>query len=160
MTTALFAGTFDPPTLGHLNLIKRSGGLCNKLFVAIAENSSKPNPLFTIAERRTLLETICKPYPHVQIVSFSSLTTDFAKENNVDFLIRGLRSAADFEAEARMAAANRKLSGIETLFLIAEEQTALISSTLIREIGKFGRRLHGYVPPEIENEVFERLSRS
>jgi pantetheine-phosphate adenylyltransferase len=160
MKTALLAGTFDPPTLGHLNLIQRSKALCDKLLVGIAENSAKPSPLFSVAERKALLETICKPYPHVEIVSFSSLTAVFAKENNVDFLLRGLRSSCDFEIEARMAAANRKLGGSETLFLIAEEDTAHISSTLIREIGKFGRRLNDYVPSEIENEIFNRLSRS
>ncbi len=160
MKVALFPGSFDPPTLGHLNIIKRSQSMCDKLFVAIGTNASKPDELFNIKERKTMLEKICTPFSHVEVVSYSTLTVEFAKANKVDFLLRGLRTVCDFEAEVSMAVANQKLSGIDTVFLIADEKMAHISSTLICEIGKFNRRLHDFVPQEIENEVFKRLSLS
>ncbi len=159
MKTALFPGTFDPPTLGHADLIRRSQPICNKLYVGIATNSAKPGDLFTIEERQAMLKTICKPYPHVEVVTFSTLVVDFAKQNKVDFLIRGLRAFSDFEFEARMALANRRLSGIETVFLMADERVGHISSTLIRELGRYKSRLHDFVPAEIEPQVFERVSR-
>lgn len=159
MKTALFPGTFDPPTLGHLDLIRRSKSICDKLYVGIAINSAKRSDLFTIEERQAMLKTICKQFPHVEVVTFSTLVVDFAKQKNVDFLIRGLRAFADFEYEARMALANRRLSGIETLFLMADEKIGHISSTLIRELGKYKSRLHEFVPAEIEPQVFERVSR-
>lgn len=155
---ALFAGTFDPPTLGHLDIIQRSRAICDQLFVAVAENPSKQATLFNALERKALLEKICAPYPHVKVVISSALTATFAKDNNIDFLLRGLRTASDFEVETRMAIANRNLSGTDTLFLIADPKAAHISSTLIREIGKFNGRLHDYVPHEIENEIFNRIA--
>ncbi len=159
MKKALFPGTFDPPTLGHADLIRRSKSICDKLYVGIATNSAKPSDLFTVEERKKMLETICKPYPHVEVVTFATLVVDFAKEHNVDFLIRGLRAFSDFEYEVRMALANRRLSGIETLFLMADERVGHISSTLIRELGRLKSRLHDFVPAEIEEQVFLRVSK-
>jgi pantetheine-phosphate adenylyltransferase len=158
MKTALFPGTFDPPTLGHVDLIRRSQQICNKLYVGIAVNSAKPSDLFSIEERLSMLKVICKPYSHVEVTTFSTLVVEFAKKNNVDFLLRGLRAFSDFEYEARMALANRCLSGIETVFLMADEKVGHISSTLIRELGRFKSRLHDFVPAQIEAQVFERTS--
>jgi pantetheine-phosphate adenylyltransferase len=157
MKTALFPGTFDPPTLGHIDLIRRSKPICDKLYVGIATNSAKHSDLFSIQERQSMLKTICKPFPHVEVTTFSTLVVEFAKEKNVDFLIRGLRAFSDFEYEVRMALTNRHLSGIETLFLMADEKVGHISSTLIRELGKYQSRLHDFVPAEIEAQVFERV---
>ena len=105
-----------------------------------------------------MLNTICKPYSHVEVISFAGLAVECAKQNHVSFLIRGLRASSDFEYESNMALTNRKLSDLETIFLIADEKVTHISSTLIRELGKFKRRLHDFVPIEIEDEIFKKLS--
>lgn len=159
MKKALFPGTFDPPTLGHLDIIRRSTSICDKLYIGIAVNTKKTNTLFTPHEREAMLHKICKPFSHVEIVQFSTLAVEFAKQNQVNFLLRGLRAFSDFEAEFRMALANRKLSGIETAFLMADERTSHISSSLIRELGHFKSRLHDFVPQEIEDMIFQRLTK-
>ena len=137
MKKALFPGTFDPPTLGHIDIIRRSASICDKLYVGIAVNSFKTDALFSIEEKEAMLKKICKPYPHTEVVHFSCLVIEFAKQNQIDYLIRGLRAFSDFEYEFRMALANRHLSGIETVFLMADERVAHISSTLIRELGHY-----------------------
>ena len=159
MKTALFPGTFDPPTLGHIDVIRRSSQICDKLYIGIAINSAKADDLFSIEERRSMLHTICKSFPHVEVVTFETLVVTFAKNHKVDFLLRGLRAFSDFEYEARMALTNRRLSGIETVFLMADERVGHISSTLIRELGRFKSRLHEFVPEEIEEQIFNRVSK-
>ncbi len=159
MKKALFPGTFDPPTLGHIDIIKRSATICDRLYVGIAMNAFKPEALFSLQEKEAMLKKICKPYPYAEVVHFSTLVVEFAKQNQIDFLIRGLRAFSDFEYEFRMALANRHLSGIETVFLMADERVAHISSTLIREIGRYKSRLHEFVPKEIEEQVFSKLSK-
>jgi pantetheine-phosphate adenylyltransferase len=160
MKKALFPGSFDPPTLGHVDILKRSASVCDKLYVGIAVNSTKRQDLFTPEEKIQMLKTIASPFPHVEVVSFTGLVVEYAKQHNIDFLLRGLRAFSDFEYEFRMALTNRTISGIETLFLMSDERTTHISSTLIRELARYKSRLHQFVPEEIENEVFQRLSSS
>lgn len=160
MKKALFPGTFDPPTLGHIDLIRRSQQICDKLYVGIAVNAVKTDALFSVEERRKMLQTICAPYPHVEVVTFSTLVVEFAKQHSVNFLLRGLRAFSDFEYEVRMALANRRLSGIETIFLMADEKLGHISSTLIRDLVRYKSRLLDFIPAEIESQVFERLSKN
>lgn len=159
MKTAFFTGTFDPPTLGHLDIIERSQSLCDKLYVGIGINSAKENTLFSTEERKAMLVKICKRYPHIEVVAFEGLAAEFAKQHQVNFFIRGLRAFSDFEYESDMALANRKLSGTDTVFLMADERVGHIRSTLIRELGKFRSRLHDFIPSEIEDEVFKKLSK-
>lgn len=149
----LLPGTFDPPTLGHLDLIERAKKLCDHLVVAIALKPSK-NSFFSIEERIHLIQKIA---PHTEIVSFHGLIADLAKQIGATYLIRGIRGISDFECETQMAIANRRLSGIETLFLIADEKHTQISSTLIREIAFFGGTLRDFVPPSIEEEILHKL---
>lgn len=150
---ALFPGTFDPPSLGHLDIIKRSAMICDKLYIGIAENINKPAGMFTLPQRKEMLKVITKGIPQVEIISFSGLVIDWAAKNNVNFLIRGLRAFSDFEYEFRMALANRKMSGIETLFLMSDPNYSHISSSLIREIASFGHSLHDFVPDELEKMI-------
>jgi pantetheine-phosphate adenylyltransferase len=158
MRKALFPGTFDPPTFGHLDVIRRSVSICDRLYIGIAINSTKEkSSLFSPEERGELLRKIAKEFPHVEVVLFEGLVVDFAREHKIDFLIRGLRAFSDFEYEFRMALMNRAMSGIETVFLMADPQLAHLSSTLIREVGHHKMRLHSFIPEAIEAEVFGRI---
>ncbi|HKY99809.1 MAG TPA: pantetheine-phosphate adenylyltransferase [Rhabdochlamydiaceae bacterium] len=159
MKKALFPGSFDPPTLGHLDIIKRSAPICDQLIIAVALNPEKAKRAsFTVDEKKQMLQTMTKGLVYVEVVSFSGLVVDFAKKNQINFLIRGLRTYSDFEYEFKMALANRKVSGIETLFLMASENLGHISSSIIREFAKHQHRLHEFVPSEIEDKIFKRLS--
>lgn len=155
---ALFPGTFDPPTLGHLDIIQRASKLCDELYVAVASDSAKAASAFSIEERLEFLKTICRPYSHVKVVNFSGLAVGFAKSIEATYLVRGLRAYSNLESEFRMALANRKLAAVETLFLLAGEHYEHISSTLIREIGMCNQSLELFVPTEIEKAVRQRLA--
>lgn len=156
--TALFPGSFNPPTKGHLDVIRRASFLADRLLVAVAYNSEKGEGPFSPSERKAMLEALTKDLDNVEVVVFRGLVVDFAKERGVDFLVRGLRAFSDFDYEFQMALANRKMNGIETVFLMADQVHFHISASLIREIGGFGRRLHEFVPEEIEEIVYQRLS--
>lgn len=158
MTTALFAGSFDPPSLGHLDIIQRASQLYTKLYVGVAINKNKAKGLLSAFEKVELLKKITDSLPNVEVVSFEGLVVDFAKKNNVSVLIRGLRPFQNFEHEYSMARANKNMSGIETVFLLANEESAYISSSLIREIAGFGKRLHGLVPVQIETEIYLKVN--
>ena len=159
MKRALFPGTFDPPTLGHLDLIERATKTCDELFVGVANNLNKSTrTLFSVTERMEMLEKLVRAHPQVKICSFTGLVVEFAKKNQIHFLIRGLRAYSDFEYEFTMALANRKMGNIETVFLMADERLAHISATLIRELAFYQIRLHDFIPKEIEERVFKRLA--
>ena len=145
----IFPGTFDPPTLGHLDIIQKGMQICDHLIIAIAVKPDKKQ-LFSVEERMEMLKRIAQK---VEIVSFHGLVVDLAREKKASFLIRGLRTFSDFEYEFQMAQANRKLSGIETLFLMADDRHTQISSSLIREIAHFKGSLKGFVPEEIESLI-------
>jgi pantetheine-phosphate adenylyltransferase len=154
----LFAGSFDPPTLGHLDLIERAAKICDQLYVGIAVNSKKKHPTFSIVERYAMLTELCHSLKHVKIVEFEGLAVEFAKENKVDFLVRGLRSPSDFDSEMQMAMSNKVISRIDTVFLIANPLYIHISSTLIHEIAHGGHRLHQFVPESVEDAVYTRIT--
>lgn len=156
MRKALFSGSFDPPTLGHLDIIIRGAHLCDKLYVAVAVNTRKQEKLLPIEERVHMLRALTESITQVEVVSFSGLVIEFANANGVEFLLRGLRTAVDLEHEFEMALANRKMSGIETLFLMADERHAHISSSLIREIAKSGRHLERFVPQSVAEAIYKR----
>jgi pantetheine-phosphate adenylyltransferase len=157
--TALFPGTFDPPSLGHLDIIRKAGLICDHLIIAVAvKPDKKNNSLFSPEEKMEMLRLITKSNPQIEIAHFHGLIVDFAKEKNASFLIRGLRAFSDFEYEFQMAFANRVLSGIETVFLMADEKHTQISSTLIREIAYFKGPLHEFVPHEIEPLIRKKFS--
>lgn len=156
---ALFPGTFNPPTLGHLDIIRRASKICDELHIAIALNTEKEEGIFNPNERKAMILDLTKDLPNVEISSFTGLVVDYAKTHNIDFIVRGLRAFSDFEYEFRMALANRKLTGIETVFLMADQGSFHISSSLIKEIGGLGHRLNGFVPDEIEEIVYQRLVR-
>ena len=154
MKKAVFAGTFDPPTLGHLELIQKASILCDELIIAI---SSKPTKkfIFSNQEKTEMLKIIA---PQAQIKIAPGLIADFAKEQSASFPIRGLRSFSDMDEEFQMANVNRRLGSLETIFLMTGSAHTHISSTLIREIAHFKGPLHHLVPEEIEAMIRKKFA--
>jgi pantetheine-phosphate adenylyltransferase len=159
MKKVIFPGTFDPPTFGHLNVAKRASQLFDYVYIAIGANSLKDSPFFTIEERVQLLKAITHEIPNIEIITFSGLLVDFAQQLGVNAILKAVRSASDFDYENIQAQMNQKLADIETMFLVADERYRYISSSLIREIASYGKRLHAFIPPGIEQMVFDRLSK-
>ena len=155
--TAVFPGSFDPPTLGHLDIIHRALAACDRLIVSVGHNPHKDNGVFSADERVEMITKMVAAEPSVEVRKFSGLVVDFAAEVGADYLVRGLRAFSDFEYEFKMALANRKMSGLETLFLMADSRHAHISSSLIRDIGRYGRDLSEFVPEAVHREIVERL---
>ena len=133
MKRALFPGSFDPITNGHYDIIKRGIKLFDEVIVAIGINADKKY-MFSLEERKTFIEEAFKDEPKIKVVTYKGLTVDFCKENDVDFILRGLRNPADFEFEKAIAHTNRKLSKIETVFLLTAAKTSFISSSIVRDV--------------------------
>ncbi|MEO8194679.1 MAG: pantetheine-phosphate adenylyltransferase [Gemmatimonadales bacterium] len=148
-TVAIYAGSFDPITRGHEDLIRRSCEFVDTLVVAVATNSSK-KPLFTPEERVDLIRRAAGEDPCVEVRQFQGLLVDFAREVGASLIIRGLRAVSDFEYEFQMALMNRNLSpGLETVFMVPSVETTYISSSIIREIAQYGGNLDGLVHPAV-----------
>lgn len=146
MRTAIYAGTFDPITNGHLDIIQRSARLFNKLLVAVAQNPSK-QPLFSLTERVSLVEQACANLANVRVIGFSGLLAELASNHNATTLIRGIRGTDDIEYEIQLAQLNNKLAGnLETLFLPPAVEWRYLSSTMVREIHKHGGEVAPFVP--------------
>lgn len=151
--TAIYPGTFDPITNGHLDLIHRASRLYKKVIVAVAESRGK-QPLFALEERVTLIEGVVDEFPNVQVIGFNNLLVECAKQHGASVILRGLRAVSDFEYEFQMAGMNRRLApDIETVFLTPAEQYEFISSSMIREIA----RLNGDVSSFVADSVKDRL---
>jgi pantetheine-phosphate adenylyltransferase len=133
MRRALFPGSFDPITLGHYDIIKRGVHLFDEVIVAIGINADKKY-MFSIEERQRFIEEAFKDEPKVKVVTYEGLTIDFCKQIDAQFILRGLRNPADFEFEKAIAHTNRKLSGIETVFLLTAAKTSYISSSIVRDV--------------------------
>ncbi len=153
---ALYPGSFDPPTNGHMDLIERASQLFDKLIVAVATNTAKQG-LLSIDERIEMLKAITGTIPNVVVTSFVGLTADFARECDAVAVVRGLRVMSDFEFEMTMAITNQKLNpSLETVCLMPSEPHLFLSSRIVREIARFGGDLSELVPPEIEQAIRER----
>lgn len=156
MAIAIYPGTFDPATLGHLDLISRAAKLFDEVIVGVAENRDK-TPLFTLEERVEMLKQAANGLDNVSVIGFNNLLIDCAREYNADTILRGLRAVSDFEYEFQLAAMNRHLDpGIETTFLTPSESYAFLSSTLIKEVASLGGDVSEFVPPQ----VIEALKRA
>lgn len=152
MRKAVFPGSFDPVTLGHVDVIKRAIPLFDELVIAIGVNDSKKYR-FTLEERLSFIKETFKEFPSVKITSYSGLTTEFCKEVNADFILRGLRNPADFEFEKAIAITNRKLTGIDTVFLLTSADTSFISSSIVRDILKHNGDLTNFAPEAVINAI-------
>ena len=147
MQRAVYPGTFDPMTMGHVDLVKRASKLFDSVIIAIASSDSK-KPMFTLEERIEIGNKIFADDPKVEVVGFSGLLVNFAKENNANILIRGLRVVADFEYEFQLANMNRAMSpDIESVFLTPKEEYSYISSSLVKEIATMGGDVDRFVDP-------------
>ena len=143
--TALFPGTFDPFTIGHAALVRRALSIVDELYIAIGINIGK-HTMLTLDERMERISALYKDEPRIHVVSYEGLTTDFAQSIGAQFIIRGVRSSVDFEYERSIADVNRMLTGIDTLLLISEPQYAAISSSMVRELARFGKDISPYLP--------------
>ncbi len=160
MDTALFPGSFDPVTNGHLDVISRAHKLCRRLVVAVAENESKTG-LFPLAERQRLLRESCRPYANVEVAAFDGLLIEAVNHFRADAVIRGLRAISDFEYEFQMAMMNRELnSACETLFLMPSPAYSFLSSRMIKEIARLGGDIAAFVPPPVAAAMGQRFGRS
>lgn len=155
---ALYPGSFDPVTLGHVDVIARGAALFDELWIAIGRNSTK-QPSFTVEERLAQLEAVVADAKlRARVVAFDGLVVDFARQNQIGCLLRGLRSSQDFDYELPMAQLNRKLApAIETAFVVPTPEHAFISAHLVREAGRHGATLRGLVPECIRAQVEQRL---
>ncbi|MEW6771715.1 MAG: pantetheine-phosphate adenylyltransferase [Bacillota bacterium] len=153
MRIAIYPGSFDPITNGHLDVITRACTLFDRVIIAVAENPQK-KPLFSIAERLRMLRRVLADFSKVEVDSYEGLTVEYARKRGACAIIRGLRVISDFETEFVMALTNKKLAPeIETLFLMTEAQYSFISSSAVKELAFYGGCLKGMVPPEIEAEL-------
>ena len=158
MTRALYAGTFDPPTFGHLDLVERGAGLFDHLVVAIAENSRKA-PLLTTEERVALIRANAAGLANVEVVTFSGLVVDYARDHGIDVLLRGLRTVSDFEYEYQMALTNRALEpSIDTAFVMPSQEYAFLSSSLIKEVMSNGGDASRWLPDDVAVAVRSKLA--
>ena len=156
MKIGVYPGTFDPVTNGHLDIIKRSSCLFDKLYVLVANNMNKKT-LFTVEERVNLLKEVTKEYENIEIVTSSMLTVDFAKSVNANAMVRGLRMVSDFEYELQLATINKCLSSeVETVFIMSSHEYSFLSSSSVKEIAKFGSDVSQFVPTSVEKALKEK----
>ena len=155
MTVAVYPGSFDPVTLGHLDIIKRASRTVDKLIVGVLNNGGK-HPLFTIDERVDMLKEVTRDIPNVKIMSFSGLLVDFARQTESTVIVRGLRAISDFDYELQMAQTNRKMNPeVDTMFLATSLEYAYLSSTTVKEVAFFDGDIREFVP----NQVVESVQR-
>lgn len=160
MKRAIYAGSFDPVTNGHLDVIERAARLCDEVIIAVAFNPEKRG-LFTPDERVALLRSVTNHLTNVRVTSFHGLLVEFARQQQASAVIRGIRAVSDFEFEFQMALMNRRLSPtLETLFLMPKEEYSYVSSRLVKEVASLGGDVSHFVPPVVAGALREKFARS
>ncbi len=159
MAVAVYPGSFDPVTYGHLDIIRRSGKLFDRVIVGVLQNNAK-SPLFSVEERVNILEKVTEEIPNVEIRPFCGLSVEFVQECRADVIVRGLRAITDFEYELQMAQTNRVLApDVDTVFLTTSLEYAYLSSTTVKEVASFGGDISKFLPPYVAEKVKERLGK-
>ncbi|MDR0897872.1 MAG: pantetheine-phosphate adenylyltransferase [Oscillospiraceae bacterium] len=159
MKTILYPGSFDPVTIGHLDIIERAAALFDRLLVGVLHNPGKPGGLFTVPERLELLRLATAHLGNVEVVAHAGLLVDAVKALGADAVLRGVRGFADWENEAAMAAVNRRIGEVETLLLPASPGVGAVSARWVREIGQFGGDISALVPEAVAEKVRQKLGR-
>jgi pantetheine-phosphate adenylyltransferase len=158
MRHCIYPGTFDPITCGHIDVLSRAARLFDRVTVAIADNQGK-EPLFTAEERLAMIRPNVAPFPNVSVTTFGGLLVDFALEQKADAIIRGLRALSDFEFEFNMALMNRHLQPmIETIFVMPNEQFSYTSSSLVKQVARYGGQVGHFVPPNVAEALRKAFS--
>jgi len=157
LRTAIYPGSFDPPTLGHRDLIVRAEKLVDRLIVGVLHNPAKQST-FSVDERTEMLRELTRDLPGVEVAAFNGLLVDFARQQSAQFIVRGVRAFSDFEYEFQMALMNRKLNAdLETVFLMPKEEYSVVSSRMVREVGSMGGDISGLVPEAFVERIAARL---
>jgi len=157
---AVVPGSFDPITNGHLDIIKRAADVFDVIYVAVLNNSSK-NPLFSIDERMELIKEVTKEIPNIRIESSTGLLVEYAKAKNAKAIVRGLRAVSDFEYEMQITSMNRYLDeSIETFFIMTKNQYSFLSSSIVKEVARYGGTVTGLVPEIVENALLEKYNKA
>ncbi len=157
MATAVCPGSFDPPTNGHVDVIRRSVSVFGRVVVAVIRNASK-TPMFTSGERVDMLRKLFADEPGVEVASFDGLLVDFARSRGVNVIVKGLRAVSDFDYELQMAQMNHSLSGMDTVFIPTSPEHGYLSSSLVKEVGSLGGTVESLVPAEVGHLMKERWS--
>lgn len=158
MAVAIYPGSFDPVTSGHLDIIERASCLFDKLVVAVAPNSTK-QPMFSTEERLEMLSEVCSKFSNIQVDCFSGLLVNYAREHGATAIVKGLRAVSDFEFELQMAQMNRRLAPeVHTVFLMTTTEHSFLSSSIVKEIARLGGDISGLVPPLVEQRLRSKLA--
>nr|WP_199413549.1 pantetheine-phosphate adenylyltransferase [Coprococcus sp. AF21-14LB] len=155
---AVYPGSFDPVTFGHLDIIQRAAKVVDELIIGVIVNKAKKSPLFTLEERVSMLKEATKEYPNVTVKMFDGMTIDFARENGARLIIRGLRAVTDFESEMQIAQTNHSLdSNIDTMFFTTSLEYSFLSSTVVKEVASYGRDTSKFVPEVVQKAFREKF---
>ena len=158
MSIAVYPGSFDPVTFGHLDIIERAARFTDRLIVGVLNNSAK-TPLFSVEERILMIKEAVRHLPNVEVKSFSGLTVNFARSEKADFMIRGLRAVTDFEYELQLSQTNRKLApDVDTVFLTTNRTYAYLSSSIVKEVASYNGDISEFVPEHVAKKVMEKYA--
>ena len=157
MATAVYPGSFDPITFGHLDIVQRASEVFDKVIIGVLKNQTK-NPLFSLEERVDMIEKVTSDIPNVEVVSFGGLLVDFCKQVGADVVVRGLRAVSDFEYELMMAQTNKELNpNLETMFFATSARYSFLSSSTVLELAMFDADIRQFVPEYVHRKVYEKL---
>jgi pantetheine-phosphate adenylyltransferase len=154
---ALYPGTFDPITYGHIDVVRRAAELFSRVIVLVAQNTTK-TPLFSDDERYAMIKQVFRGHRRIQVDAFSGLLVDYARRHKAHVIVRGLRAVSDFESEFQMALTNRKLERtIDTVFLVPDEKYTYLNSSIVREVARLGGDVSGFVPPMVRRKLLAKV---